>query len=205
MSLHVLLHHPVQIPALKYGGIERVVLWLAQGLIEAGHRVSIVCEGDGDLPAGIHRVKPAYFNELNQVPGRVRETLQVDLIHFHATPSESEWEPTKLPYLVTIHGNGKLGEKYLPHTVFVSRDHAQRHGRSAFVHNGVNPTDYDSSPQKDRSFRFLSKTSWEVKNLRGALEICDAAGVTLEIAGGNRPVGLRMRVAFSSHRWWGAV
>lgn len=205
MSLHVLLHHPVLLPAVEYGGTERVVIWLAKALGELGHRVSIVCRGSGDLPHGATRVSPEKFFELSQIAGGVRDQLKVEIVHFMATPSPSEYELLGCPYLVTIHGNGKPGEVYLPNTVFVSEDHAHRHGRSEFVHNGVDPVEYVSSNIRDRSFRFLSKTSWPVKNLRGALDICEAAGEKLEIAGGNRPYGLRVRAFLRGHPWWGPV
>lgn len=205
MSLHVLIHHPVVIPAIEYGGIERVVIWLAQALGELGHRVSIVCRGDGELPHGAMRIRPETFLELGKKPNRVRDELKVDLVHFMATPSPVEYENLGCPFLVSIHGNGKPGEKYLRNTVFVSEDHARRQGMTEFVHNGVNPAEYLASKTRDRSFRFLSKTSWPVKNLRGALDICDAALERLEIAGGNRPYGLRMRAFLRGHRWWGPV
>src|SRR4051812_29006739 len=37
--MKIVLFHPTRLPPRDYGGVERVVLWLAQGLIERGHEV----------------------------------------------------------------------------------------------------------------------------------------------------------------------
>jgi glycosyltransferase involved in cell wall biosynthesis len=53
---------------------------------------------------------------------------------------------------------------------------------------------------------FLSKTTLKVKNLAAAMQFCKSAGVGLEIAGGRRPVGLRLKALTTrGFSWLGPV
>ena len=39
--MRIVLFHPTLLPPKDYGGVERVVLWLAEGLLERGHSVAV--------------------------------------------------------------------------------------------------------------------------------------------------------------------
>lgn len=166
-----------------------MVWWLAKGLAELGHSVVLVCQKESTCP----------FAEI--VPsdtGNVESLLpNVSLFHYFSTP---EHAPTK-PYLVTIGGNGKLDEVFLPNTVFVSRDHAYRHHAECFVYNGIDPDDYRFSEVKKEYLIFLAKASWRVKNVRGAIRIARKARRRLRILGGKRVLLTHRRAV----RWEGMV
>jgi len=89
---------------------------------------------------------------------------------------------------VTEHGN-TAGDKRLPlNSIFVSRNHAHRHGSEQFVYNGLNweaygPVDFEL-PR--RHHHFLGKAAWRVKNVTGAIDVALAAGVRLAVLGGTR-------------------
>jgi glycosyltransferase involved in cell wall biosynthesis len=71
------------------------------------------------------------------------------------------------------------------------------------VWNGLDPEEFIFDPKRERqSFAFLSKTSWKVKNLKGAARLCSRAGVPLSIAGGDRPWGVRAQAWFKSGWSW---
>ena len=106
----------------------------------------------------------------------------VDLFQYFNTPRLT---PTR-PYAVNIGGNGKPGERFARNTIFVSHNHAQRHGAQCFVHNGIDPDEYVFDSRKQSSLLFLAKASWRVKNVRGAMRIARAAGRPLDIVGGSR-------------------
>ena len=205
--MRVLLFHPVELPARDYGGTERVVIWLARALRELGHTVSVVCRAGSRLPDGIEAVPvdgelrgaDAFFKSI----GNFRKRW--DVVHFMAPPGAEYSRNFAYPSITTVHGNGKVGEVFPANTIFVSADHARRHGRTAFVHNGIDPAEYRFSERKRERYLFLSKTSWPVKNLAGALDLADAAKFRLAIAGGNRPYGLRVRAYFRGHAWEGPV
>lgn len=204
--MKIVLFHPVLLPPKDYGGVERVVLWLARGLVEAGHDVWVGAHPGSRLPEGVRllEVAPDDASALSVVK---RLPPGTDVVHFMAPPELETWEQLPCAGILTVHGNGKPGETFPPNTVFLSRDHARRHGGTAFVHNGIDPVEYRFEPElkEDRPL-FLSKTSWKVKNLRGAMAIGRHAGHGLRIAGGNRPLWARLSVLFSpGFSWEGPV
>ncbi len=196
--MRIVLFHPVSLPPKDYGGVERVVLWLARGLTEAGHEVWVAAREGSTLPPGARLIsmqegKSSAVDLLPKLPAGV------DVVHFMAPPEAEALSALPCAALLTVHGNGKPGERFLKNTVFLSRDHASRHGAQVFVHNGVDPTEYKFAPEtKEDRFLFLSKTSWRVKNVAGAVSLCAKAGQGLRVAGGNRPLGVRAKVALRS-------
>lgn len=206
--MKICLFHPVALPAAAYGGVERVVIWLAQGLRDRGHEVWIAAREGSRLPPGIGLlpVPPGEHSALKLAP---RLPAGVDVVHFMAPPETGAAQMLPCASLLTVHGNGQPGEKFGPNTVFLSADHARRHGGSYYIHNGVDPREVSFNPRpRPPGSRplFLSKTSWRVKNLRGAVRICAQSGVGLTIAGGARPWSLRARALWDRRfRWEGAV
>lgn len=204
--MKIVLFHPARLPPMDYGGVERVVLWLAKGLLERGHEVSVGAFPGSTLPRGARLIEVNPNNKsavdfLDKIP------KGTDVIHFMAPPEEQVWNQLPCAGILTVHGNGKEGERFPKNTVFLSRDHAQRHGSQVFVYNGIDPEEYlFNASEKDSYFLFLSKTSWKVKNVRGAIRLCSQAKSPLTIAGGSRPIFERLKVLFSPQmRWVGAV
>lgn len=171
--MRVALIHDAVLPAPTYGGTERVVWWLAKGLASKKIPVTLIARPGSEFPFG--DFKPHDFSQ--------PVSFNADILHFFATPPQIP----KQPYLVTIGGNGKAGEKFVRNTVFVSENHAHRHHATAFVHNGVDPDDYQFSEIKGRSLLFLAKASWKVKNVKGAIRIARESSSPLNIIGGSRP------------------
>lgn len=174
MKPRVVLVHDAVLPVQTYGGTERVIWWLTRGLHEMGVPVTLVAKPGTKCPYA-KVVEHAGAFPPPELPAG-------DIVHYFNTPPT---EP-KTPYLVSIHGNGKPGEVFLPQTSFVSRNHAERHGAQAFVYNGVDPDEYEFRSQKSDYLLFLAKASWKVKNVDGAIRISRAAGKTLKIVGGSR-------------------
>lgn len=171
----VILVHNAKFPVRTYGGTERVVWWLAKGLSELGIRVLLAGEAGSTCPFA-EVITPDFRRSLeDQLP-------DADLCHYFVTPAVT---PIR-PYVVTIGGNGQLGEKFLLNTVFVSRDHALRHGSESFVYNGVDPDECLFSDEKSEYLVFLAKASWRVKNVKGAIRIARKAGRSLRVLGGDR-------------------
>jgi glycosyltransferase involved in cell wall biosynthesis len=173
----IALVHNAQFPVKTYGGTERVVWWLARGLRELGCEVLLVARPGSDCPYA--KVISCDFSQdlLSQIPS-------ADVVHFHVPIAHA---PSR-PYVVTIHGNGKLGEPFLPNTAFVSRSHAVLHGSLCFVHNGLDPDEYLFEKNKQPYLVFLAKASWRVKNVKGAIRAARRSGRTLEVIGGRRPL-----------------
>jgi glycosyltransferase involved in cell wall biosynthesis len=181
--MHIALVHDALIPPPKYGGTERIIAWLARALLKLGHRVTLVArEGS--------RIKGAEFIA-HSGDWESRLSAGVDVAHLWSTPGA----PPRLPFLVTIEGNGRPGEVFHPNTLFISRRHAENHGATRFVYNGIDPDDYRCEERRESYAVFLAKASWKVKNLEGAIAVARAAGTPLEVLGSRDwPLGLQKRL-----------
>lgn len=199
--MKVVLYHPVMLPPRNYGGVERVVLWLAKGLVKNGHEVSVVAKKGSILPKGVSLIA------VDQSYSEPRDFFKilpqsVDVVHFMAPPSQNIQEQRKIPFVITIHGNGKENEIFHPNSIFISRNHAIRHGAQFFVYNGLDPDEYELVEKKSDQFLFFSKTSWKVKNLDGAIKLSQRANVKLQIAGGHRPFLKRALTYLNPNLTW---
>ncbi|MEO8480119.1 MAG: glycosyltransferase, partial [Gemmatimonadota bacterium] len=121
-TLHVALYHPSVLPVRTYGGTERVVVWLARGLAELGHRVTVLALEGTRLPEASVVAVPAEeaFREggAHLTPWLPRG---VDVLHAHVPLSE----PPAVPFVWTFHGTGKPGRVFPPSTIALSADHAR--------------------------------------------------------------------------------
>ncbi|HUP55979.1 MAG TPA: glycosyltransferase [Bdellovibrionota bacterium] len=204
--MKIVLFHPALLPPKDYGGVERMVCWLAKGLVERGHEVHVAALAGSQLPRGARliAIEPGRPSAVDLLP---RLPAGVDLVHFMAPPESEAVARLPAPALLTVHGNGKPGERFPRNTVFLSADHARRHGAEAFIHNGIDPEEVEfRGAGRADWYLFLSKTSWRVKNLAGAMRHCRRAGAKLMIAGGHRPWSLRARAALTpGFSWAGPV
>lgn len=208
--MKIVLFHPVQLPPKDYGGVERVVEWLARGLVERGHEVWVGALRGSRVPAGTHLLpfesdRRSAWDLLRVIPSGA------DVVHFMAPPEQGVLEQLPCPYLLTVHGNGRKDEQFPKNTVFLSQNHARRHGHGRFVYNGLDPDEFRIATDRgngksDANWLFFSKTQWRVKNVRGAIRLCDRVGARLSIAGGDRPHLLRWKIRWSGrHDWVGPV
>lgn len=178
--MHILICNHSPVPVFAYGGTERVIWDLAKGLISNGHRVSFL------VP------KNSYCSFAQIIPLDISKPLQdqipddVDLVHFNFNPGP-HFEFDK-PWLMTQHGNSIINE-FLPiNTVFVSSNHARRHGAQCFIHNGLDWRSFGPIElnQDRKHFHFLGKAAWSVKNVQGAIDVSKKANVPLVVMGGTR-------------------
>lgn len=188
----MLLVCPERLPPTRYGGIERVAWWLGRALHDLGHEVRFLARG---VAAN------AFASAIpwrDGVPVERQVDDWPDVVHFHF-PFRGELAK---PHLCTIHGNAAAGETLPLDSVFVSRSHAAHHGATHFVHNGLDPAEYDAplAEAKDDYAHFLGKAAWRVKNVRGAIRIARRAGLPLRVLGGHR---LNFRMGFRFTPWPG--
>jgi glycosyltransferase involved in cell wall biosynthesis len=195
--MHIVLCHDALIPPPKYGGTERIVYWLAKALIQLEHRVTLIAKPGSAVAGATLLATGAPMPE------------DADIVHLWGTPSP----PPSQPFIVTIQGNGQPGERFHPNTVFISRKHAENHGGTHFVYNGIDPEEYpcDALPARKDHLVFLAKASWKVKNLAGAIEIARAANLPLHVLGSRDwPTELLRRLqrklpSFGGVRYFGMV
>lgn len=178
--MHILFVNQAPIPVFAYGGTERVIWDLGKALAALGHRVSYL------VPAGSSCDFGAVIPIRPGMAWREQIPADVDLVHFQFNPGFGD--DFDRPFLVTQHGNSVESIALPRNTVFVSANHAGRHGSSQFVYNGMDwsaygPVDFN---RPRRYFHFLGKAAWRVKNVQGAIDVARAAGVELMVMGGTR-------------------
>lgn len=183
MRVGIWYHRPV--PVEKYGGTERVVVWLADALAALGHEpVLLSPPGTRSGTARVHVLPVDRIERAEEDPDfPLDEHLPpgLDVLHcFSGLAARSS-----LPRIRTVEGNGEPGT-FGPEHVFVSRDHMRRMGGERFVYNGIDPDEFEFRREKEPWFLFLSKARWEVKGVDRAERIARRAGIRLVIAGGWR-------------------
>ena len=187
--MNILIQHNALLPVSQYGGTERVVWWLGKYLAQMGHRVTFLVKAGSTCPfADILAYDPAKSLD-EQIPD------YVDVVHLN-----SVFEETRKPQLFTAHGNWPFGLNLPINLVFVSKNHAERHGATAFVHNGLDFDDYGKPdlhlPRKH--LHFLAKAAWRIKNVKGAIDIARQSKNRLEVMGGNR-LNIKMGFRFTPY------
>lgn len=189
--MHVALYVHSLLPARGYGGTQRVVVWLARGLAELGHQVTLLALRGSQVPeAHLVALDPKQLRSRDyDISLHVPESA--DILHAH-TPLT---KPSAQPYVFTLHGNLREGVTPPHNSIFLSDSHARRHGRIAFVYNGVDPADYLFQSAKEPYDLFLGRLH-SVKGYRWAIEGAKRCGKRLVVAGGWRP-SLRPSLRFA--------
>ena len=196
--MHVALYSHSRLPVRGYGGTERVVVWLVRGLKELGHRVTLLALEGSRVPDASVVALPK--REVNRPDFDITRFLpnSMDILHLHAPLRIAP----RCPFVFTLHGNRHGHTHPAPNTIFVSADHARRHGGEAFVYNGVDSADYIFQPAKSNYDLFLGRLN-RVKGYRWATDGARRAGRRMLVAGGWRPSlrrGLRFVGSVDGHR-----
>ncbi|MEN8927488.1 MAG: glycosyltransferase [Flavobacteriales bacterium] len=178
--MKILIVNNTVIPALKYGGTERVIWYLGKELVKMGHQVDyLVKKGSSSSFA----TKVMAIEESKPIEDQIPEGY--DVVHFNFNVDAEKVEAT---HIVTIHGNTNEFLPYNKNAVFVSKNHAERHQSQSFVYNGLDFSDYGKVDfSKDRKwFHFLGNVVWKEKNAKGAIDIAKRAKQKIVMLGGER-------------------
>jgi glycosyltransferase involved in cell wall biosynthesis len=180
--MHIALFFWDVLPAPKYGGTQRMVVWLARGLAAAGHRVTLIAGHGSDVPeASLVPIDPA---DARQPEFDIRPLLPSDLdILLTYVPLRTRPD---VPWLRVLPGNWKPGTKGPPNVIYLSRNHAERHGGKAFVYNGLDPEEFSFRRQKDDYDLFIGRLH-STKGHKWAVRGAKRLGRKLLLAGGWRP------------------
>jgi glycosyltransferase involved in cell wall biosynthesis len=189
--MHIALFARYRLPVREYGGTQRIVVYLARGLAAAGHQVTLIAGAGSDVPEAT--LVPLGRAEARAPDLDLRPLLPagLDLLLSY----EPLAQPPGVPWLRSIHGNGRPGTAGAPNSLYVSRNHAERHESTAFVYNGIDLSEFRFEPRKASYDLFLGRLHG-VKGYRWAIEGARRAGRPLVIAGGWRP-SLRRRLRYA--------
>ncbi len=183
--MHVVVASHQQLPAKGYGGPQRVVVALVRGLGTLGHRVTLLAPPGTRVPeAKVVEVAPRKFADAASLAPSIPR--DADILHAHFPLKRG---PGTIPFVQTIHRNLKPGSPPDPNTIFLSRDHARRHGSATFVYNGLDPAEYffRRFPKRPEQYDLFLGKLHSAKGYHWAVEAAKHTGHKLIVAGGWRP------------------
>lgn len=182
--MNIILVEPSVLPPATYGGTQRDVWYLGKELAKLGHKITFMTspltKSDFAKVVPYDKTKPF----IPQMPEGA------DIVNFHHDmPEDARSLPNRVE---TIHGNvnpGDISRRVDDRTIFVSKNHALRHGSTSYVYNGMDWDDYgpvDINYPRDY-FHFLGNAAWRIKNIKGAINtVLAAPGEKFAVMGGTR-------------------
>ncbi|MDB5096556.1 MAG: glycosyl transferase, group 1 [Cyanobacteria bacterium RYN_339] len=182
----------LQVPPTGYGGTERVVSVLADGLVARGHEVTLFASGDSCTRARLHALYPHALTHLTEkaayqpyetahVAEAMRLARHFDVLHDHTKVTgvlEARFCPT--PVITTVHNDFTTERRmvygaYPGHRyVAISQAHARRMPELNFVgtvYNGLDLGETVFRAEKDDYLLFL-----------GRLDAAKGAGIAARLA-----------------------
>jgi glycosyltransferase involved in cell wall biosynthesis len=192
------------VPPTGYGGIEWVVSLLADGLVDAGHDVTLFASGDSRTKAKLAAVYPvAPSREIGRTFPEIKHALscfavadEFDIINDHTGMLGCTLGATvSTPVVHTVHGplDGEPGEIYelitkvAPQVGLISISMNQRKPKPHFnwvanCHNALDFSIYPLRPHRRDYLLFLGRLSPD-KGAHRAVAVAIESGVPLKIAG----------------------
>lgn len=166
-------------PAKDTGGVERFVEHLSRSLTRKGHDVKLFINKDSksDIAEVIDKLPRSY-----------------DIIHFHGDcPDEHGMVLPSNKWMATCHsGPPPLPHeiaketKYNPNYIGVSQAVCNMRGFSSFIHNGVEPGEFYTSPKEDY-YLWIGGTDWaEQKALFSTIFLAKKLNINLIVAGAGK-------------------
>src|SRR6267378_8618019 len=191
------------VPPKHYGGTERIVSYLTEELVRAGHNVTLFASGDSVTNAGLiascerslrknERCKDPVAREVLLVDHVVEHANEFDLIHFHTGYLHfpiCRYLP--VPHVTTLHGRldmpdmGPVFERFRD-VPLISISNAQRQplpwaNWQATIYHGLPKEFFAFQPNQGSYLAFLGRISPE-KRVDRAIEIAKRVSMPLKIA-----------------------
>jgi len=191
------------VPPKHYGGTERIVSYLTEELVRAGHDVTLFASGDSVTNARLiascerslrknERCKDPVAREVLLVDHVVEHAAEFDLIHFHTGYLHfpiCRYLP--VPHVTTLHGRldmpdmGPVFERFRDVPV-ISISNAQRQplpwaNWQATIYHGLPKEFFAFQPNQGSYLAFLGRISPE-KRVDRAIEIAKRVSMPLKIA-----------------------
>ena len=195
------------VPPTGYGGIELIVSLLADGLVDAGHEVTLFASGDSltkaDLAYTYERAPSELIGrsipELRHALGCYARADEFDVINDHSgMPAAALAGALRTPVLHTVHGplDGEAGGTYeyiaqvAPRVGLISISLNQRRTKpdlpwAANIPNAVDLSLYPCKPHRGDYLLFLGRMSPD-KGAHRAIAVAMELGLPLKMAGKKR-------------------
>lgn len=188
-------------PPRHYGPWENVASLLTEGLVSAGHEVTLFATMDSLTNGTLHSICPRGYEEDHSLIPKVWECLHIselfeqadgyDLIHNHFDYLPLTYTGlTTTPVITTIHGFSSPGilpvyKKYNKKAWYISISDADRSPDLDYIqtiHHGIDIKQFDFQTQGDGPLLFFGRFHHD-KGARQAIEIARACNKKLIMAG----------------------
>ena len=192
------------VPPTGYGGIEWVVSLLADGLVDAGHDVTLFASGDSRTRAKLHSVYPVApslrigesLPEFRHALACYEQAGEFDIVNDHSgPPAAALGGAVATPVVHTVHGplDGEAGPVYeqiarvAPRVKLISLSLNQRRPLPdlpwvANCPNALDLTAYPVHPHRGDYLVFIGRMSPD-KGAHRAIQVAKDAGLPLKMAG----------------------
>jgi glycosyltransferase involved in cell wall biosynthesis len=188
-------------PPRHYGPWEQFASLLTEGLVAAGHHVTLFATADSITTASLHATAPTGWSEDATIDAKVAECLHIasvferagefDVIHngFDFLPLTYSGLITT-PVVTTIHGFSSdriipVYERYDSAGAYVSISDADRHPNlhyAATIHHGIDMGEFAVHPSPGEHLLFFGRIHPD-KGTADAIEVARRCGRRLDIAG----------------------
>lgn len=213
MRIAILAPPYLPVPPPLYGGTEKIVSLLTEGLVERGHDVTLFASGDSKTSAKLSSIFPKALGNSGLTKGDVAKPLahyhacyqrasEFDIIHSHGQYlSLPEAEGVKTPMVFTWHGSFYPGEtteekratlqKY-KHLNYISISNNQRGGLPelhyvATVYNALDTSEYAFVSTPGDYLLWIGRMSPK-KGALDAIRTAKKLGIRLEMAAAIDPI-----------------
>ena len=197
------------VPPKKYGGIERVVFYLTEGLLKLGHNVSLFASGDSKTSAKLFFWRKKclakdkipwsdYFLEFEHLFFSFSFWKNFDILHSHLGPKAFYFlNFVKKPVLFTFHNPFspkpktplfELTKRYKEKIFAVFLSKAQKRlckikfKKSFVVYNGVDTRLFKFNPKPKDYFLWVGRVE-PYKGIENAIEVAKKANLKLLLVG----------------------
>jgi glycosyltransferase involved in cell wall biosynthesis len=188
-------------PPRHYGPWEQFASLLTEGLVAAGHHVTLFATADSVTTGSLHATAPCGWSEDATIDAKVAECLHIasvferaadfDIIHngFDFLPL-TYTDLVATPVVTTVHGFSSdrivpVYERYDSTTAYVSISDADRHRNlhyAATIHHGIDVDAFRVHPSPGEHLLFFGRIHPD-KGTAAAIEVARRCGRRLDIAG----------------------
>ena len=188
-------------PPRHYGPWEQFASLLAEGLVAAGHDVTLFATADSVTTARLRSTSPCGWNEDDSIEPKVAEALHIAAVFEHAADLDIihngfDFLPltysglVDTPVVTTIHGFSSARilpayERYDATTAYVAISDADRHPAlhyAATIHHGIDTAAFAVDPDPGDHLLFFGRIHPD-KGTAAAIDVAARAGRRLVIAG----------------------
>ncbi len=214
MRIAVLAPPYLPVPPTLYGGTEKIVSLLTEGLVQRGHDVTLFASGDSKTTAKLASIFPKAIGNSGLTKNDITKPLahyaacydrasEFDIIHSHGQYVSLKGAlGVKTPVVFTWHGSFYSGEttdelrtQLHAHKEFnfISISHNQRGGLPdltyvATVYNALNISEYTYVPQRNQDYLLWVGRMSPKKGAHEAIMAAKKSGIRLEMAATIDPI-----------------